>query len=200
MTAYANIYYLSEIADEPFACNSLQLLVEGGIAPSETFLRSLKELPRVESVSTRSRTADRAKRFFFMNQLISIGVMIGFAGTIFFASVLNSGLVNLAERQREVATFIAFGYSPWEIGNTFLRENMTLHLAGTLAGLPLGILLSSMAINAVNNDLLRLPLVISWSSFVGTFLVSILFAIVAHLVVQRHIHRMNCLEALNVKE
>ena len=50
----------------------------------------------------------------------------------------DDALVSLAERQREVATFLALGYTQWQVGAMFVRESMLVNVTGTLLGLPMG--------------------------------------------------------------
>jgi len=73
----------------------------------------LKELPALQSVHYRADTVNNLRTTVIETQSIFIGVLVFFAGVIFFCSVLNSSLVSLAERQGEVATFRVLGYTPW---------------------------------------------------------------------------------------
>ena len=57
---------------------------------------------------------------------------------IFFSSLLNTSLISLAERRREVATLRVLGYTEWQVGGLFFRESMLINVLGTLFGLPLG--------------------------------------------------------------
>jgi putative ABC transport system permease protein len=119
---------------------------------------------------------------------------------MFFGSIVNASLVNLAERQREVATFRALGYGPWRIGGLFFRESLLTSAVGTLAGLPVGWFLVWLTVNSYDNEMLRLPVVSAPWVWATTWLLSFLFLVLAHLVVQWNIHRMNFVEALKVKE
>ena len=58
---------------------------------------------------------------------------------IFFASLLNTSLIGLAERRREVATLRVLGYGAWQIGGFFLRESMIINVLGTLLRLSAGL-------------------------------------------------------------
>jgi putative ABC transport system permease protein len=114
---------------------------------------------------------------------------------------VNSSLVSLAEREREVGTFRALGYGPWEIGGMFLRENLLVNFCGTLLGLPFGyglVILTSWAYT--ENDLIRLPVVSAPWVWMTTIGLSFAFALLAHVVVQWRVHRMNFLAALQVTE
>ena len=109
-------------------------------------------------------------------------------------------MVNLAERQREVATFRALGYSAWQIGSMFLRENLLTNLTGALLGLPVGWGLTWLTAVSYNNDLIRLPVVSAPWVWWTTLGFAVLFALAAHAVVQASLSRMDYLEALKVKE
>ncbi|MCA9269261.1 MAG: FtsX-like permease family protein, partial [Planctomycetales bacterium] len=134
------------------------------------------------------------------NQFVFIVVLTVFSGVIFFGSIVNSSLVNLAERQREVATLTALGYSRWQIGATFLRESMVVNFVGTVLGMPLGYGLVALTAWAYATDLARLPVVSAPWVWWCTLGLSALFAALAHLVVQWRIHRLDVLAGLKVQE
>ena len=90
-----------------------------------------------------------------------------FAGVIFFCSLLNSSLISLAERRREVATLRVLGYTEWQVGGLFLRESLVINSLGTLVGLPLGYLLSYVLSRLYDTEMFRFPLVCPAGSVVG---------------------------------
>jgi putative ABC transport system permease protein len=133
-------------------------------------------------------------------QRVFIGILIVFAGIIFFSSLLNTSLISLAERQREVATLRVQGFDPWQIGGYFFRENLLITVVGTILGMPVGYLLGWAMAVIYNTDTIRFPLVTPPWVFFMTGLLGLLFALLAQLVVQLEISRMDWREALNVKE
>lgn len=198
MQTYADIEYLSRSIGEVFAQNGAQLRID---RRRETELnRELKQTPGVQSVLSRHDLIANLEKTMLESQSIFIGVLVLFAGVIFFGSIVNASLVNLAERQREVATFRALGYGEWRIGGTFLRESMVTNLIGTLLGMPVGYGLTVLTSMSYANELIRLPVVTANWIWGVTLLISLVFGLLAHGVVQWSIHRMNFLEALKVKE
>jgi putative ABC transport system permease protein len=125
---------------------------------------------------------------------------VGFAGVIFFGSILNSSLVSLAERQREIATLRVLGYGPWEIGSLLFRESLILTGVGTLLGMPLGYGLTVLMAKSYESELLRFPVVSSAWTWIATAVLALVFAVAAYLFVQVAVHRMDWLEALQAKE
>jgi len=77
---------------------------------------------------------------------------------------------------------------------------MVTNLIGTLLGLPFGYALTLLMAMAYANDLIRLPVVTAPWIWIVTLVLSVVFALMAHGVVQWRIHKMNYLEALKVKE
>lgn len=77
---------------------------------------------------------------------------------------------------------------------------MVVTLLGTLAGLPLGYLLTVMLSYAYDTEMFRFPVIVSSSVWIKTLMFSVAFGLLAHLGVQRTIHKLDCLDALNVKE
>lgn len=200
MAVYADIHYLSKLIHEELAINGVQLLVNPAADVRAEFFRSLKQLPGLQSTQARQDTINNLDESVVKLQRVFIGFLIVFAGMVFFGSMLNSALVSLAERRREVATFHVLGYSPWQIGGIFFRENMLVNLIGVLAGLPLGYLLMYWITEAYETELFRLPLVAPLHVWIETAVVGVVFGLFAQLFVQREIHRMDWLEALKVRE
>ncbi len=197
---YADLNYLSRLVDEEFAITGAQLSTTRDPLQLSALHRELKQTPGVQSINYRQEMIDNITEMMIVQQRIFIGVLTTFSGVIFFGSIVNASIVNLAERQREVATLRALGYGPWRIGGLFFRESMLTNLFGTLLGLPVGYMLMELTARAYNNDLIRLPVISASWIWSATIILAVLFAIAAQGVVQYSIHRMNYLEALNAKE
>jgi putative ABC transport system permease protein len=200
LAAYADIRYLSRLMDEPLAMSGAQLITSGDPKAMSELYRELKQTPGVQSINARRDIVDNLTETLLQNQFVFIGTLVVFSGVIFFGSILNASLVNLAERQREVATFRALGYGPWQIGGIFLRESLITSLAGTLLGLPTGYLLTEVTALSYDSDLIRLPVISAPWVWIDTLALAMLFTLLAHALVQRSIYRMDYLDALKVKE
>ncbi len=200
LATYADVHYLSRLLGEEFAMTGAQLQTHPGEANLRRLYHELKQLPGVEAVTNRRDLVDNITKTLLQNQFVFIGVLVVFAGVIFFGSIVNASMVNLAERQREVATFRALGYSQWSIGAMFLRESLVTNIMGTLLGFPAGYFLTWLTATAYENDLVRLPVVTAPWIWATSLACALGFALLAHGVVQLRINTMNYLEALKVKE
>ena len=200
LAAYADLEYLSRIIGEELAVTGVQLEVDPTPEVRRRLNRRLKELPALQAVNDRGHVIRNLRETVIQTQVIFIGLIVLFAGVIFFGSLLNASLVNLAERQREVATLEVLGYTPWQVGGHFFRESMLVNLAGTALGMPLGYLLTWLIAFGFNTELIRIPLVAPPGVWIWTLVLSATFAVAAHLVVQRAICQMDWLEAAKTKE
>ena len=159
LAVYARIDYLSRLVGEELAISDVQLVTDASPQGRRELYRQLKQLPGVRSVNVRADVIRNLIETLLETQYLFLGIWVLFAGVLFFGSVLNASLVSLAERQREVATFVALGYTRWQVGAMFMRESMLVNTAGTLLGLPVGYGLAQLMVYAYANDMLRLPLV-----------------------------------------
>ncbi len=200
MVAYANLSYLNQLVGEELSITGVQLAVSPDPAMRRALYREVKQLPALQAVTARADMIRIVRETLVKNQRVFIGLLVLFSGVIFFGSVLNSSLVSLAEREREVATLLVLGYSPWQVGGLFLRESMLTTLSGTLLGLPLGYLLSVAITIAYDTEMFRIPVVDpTWIGLV-TLVLGIGFGMLAHACVQRSILKLDWLEALKTKE
>jgi putative ABC transport system permease protein len=200
VAVYADIDYLAKLLGEEAAVNGVQLLVKPGDESYRALYGEIKQMPAVQSLSARADVIRNVNETLVKNQNVFIGLLVLFAGVIFFGSVLNSSLVSLAERRREVATLQVLGYGPWQVGSLFLRESMAVNFAGTLLGLPLGYLLNYGIVTAYDTEMFRIPIVDPTKVWMVVIGLGIAFGLAAHLVVQRSIHRMDWLDALKTRE
>ncbi len=197
---YAEIRYLSRLIGEELALTGVQLAVDPRPGQVDALYEALRELPALQGVHSRHDLIANIEKTIIEHMAVSIGFLVLFAGVVYFGSILNASLVNLAERQRELATLRVLGYGPWHIGSLMLRESLMVTVAGTLLGMPLGYLLTVLMARAYESELFRLPVVDGPEVYLGTLVLGILFALLAHLFVQRSIHRTDWLEALQAKE
>ena len=200
LTVYARIDYLSQAVGEEFAVNGVQLLTDNVPGHRAMLHHQLKRLPGVQSITARQDMVDNLMETIIQSQSATISVIVGFAGVVFFGSVVNASLVSLAERRREVATFRGLGYDTVRVGNLFLRETMITTLVGAVLGMPFGYGLTVLTAMAYNTDLIQLPVVTAPWIWLTTAALAVVFALIAHAVVQWRIATMNFVEALKVQE
>ncbi len=197
---YADFDYLNRLVGECGAMNQVQLLVDPSPPAQAALFEELKRMPSVEAVNCRADTVKSVEDTLVASMLGFICALIIFAGTIFFASILNSALIGLAERQREVATLRVLGYGPWQIGNLLFRESMIVTVLGTLLGMPIGYALTAGMALSYDSELFRFPVISTPLTWFATAVLALLFCTMAQMFVQRAIFKMDWLDALQSKE
>jgi len=197
---YADIHFLSRLIGEELAITSMQLATDRDPDHIAALYRELKRMPALEAVNSRADMVQMLETTLIQNMMVFIGMLVLFAGIVFFGSILNSSLVSLAERGREVATLRVLGYGPWQIGSLLLRESLIVTLIGTVLGMPVGYGVAVLMSMAYDTEMFRFPVVSSPATYIWTLVLALLFALLAHLAVQRAIHKMDWLEALQAKE
>ncbi len=197
---YADYRWLNALLGEASAISSIQLRTAQTAAERQAFLAELKRLPTLLNVQDLARERTNLWQTFVVKLGTMSYVMILFGAVIFFGAILNSALISLIERRREMATYRVLGYRPAEVGAMYLRESLLLNLTGTLLGLPLGWWMLVGMNSQYSNDLYVLPPVVTVSGWVWSIMLAIGFVLLAQLVVQRRINRMNWNEALSMQE
>jgi putative ABC transport system permease protein len=200
LSVYADIHYLSRLIGEEFAMTGVQLMLDRRPAERDALHRELKAMPAIRSINARADVIKNLMDTIVNTQKIFIGLIVIFAGVIFFSSLLNASLISLAERRREVATLRVLGYTPWQVGGLFLRESMVINVLGTLLGLPLGYSLAKLMSVIYDTEMFRFPLISPPPVWINTVVLAIVFAIGAHLIVQWNVHKLDWLEASKTKE
>ena len=200
IAVYADIRYLSRLIGEELALSGVQLATDRDPARRAALYRELKQMPNLQAVTARADMIQNLEETVLKHQGIVISLLVLFAGTVFFGSILNTSLVSLAERQREIATLRVLGYGPWHVGSLLLRESMITTAFGALGGMPLGYLLTVATAKAYASDMFRLPIITSSHVWILTMVLAIIFGLIAHLFVQRAIHTMDWLDALKTQE
>lgn len=199
VSAYANIDYLSRLIGEDRVANSI-LATSGQAGAWDELYTEVKERPDVVGISNRQRAITQMRETFIENIKVSISVLILFAGLIAFGSVLNTALVSLSEREREVGTFRVLGYTPGEIAAILRGEQIILAALGIMVGAFAGVGLIHVIAIAYDTDFLRMPVVIYPSRILIAALLMVFFISLAQLLVYGYIRRLPWLDALKVKE
>lgn len=199
LSAYADAGYLSRLLGEGEVYNQVLLALDPGASRPQV-MRALKDRPDVTGLSERRRNIDHVKESFGDIQLVSLGIMVFFAGLIAFASVLNTALVTLSERRQEVATLRVLGYHPGTVAGLFARESLVLNGLGVGLGLGGGVGLTHMLAWAYDTDLYRIPALTPPLRVLQTCLLMVIFVGLAQRFVDRSVGRVDCQEALSVKE
>lgn len=140
----------------------------------------------------------------FRNMLNSLDmvvvVMVVCAAALAFVVLYNLTNINIAERQREIATFKVLGFYNRETSRFIYIENIILSLLGICLGMVLGILLSGFIIRTVEVDNVMFGRDIYFTSFLYAAGLTMLFSLLVNAVMSYKIKGVNMVESLKSVE
>ncbi len=199
LTVYANETWLNKMMGS-HVINEARVLTHFNQKQKRQFLKELRQMPSLQTL-TDLKTQENLLNVQMDSTMRGMAfVMILFAAFIFFGAILDSTLISLSERKREIATFRTMGYFQSEVAKVFLRENLVTNILGTLIGLPLGKWMTHEFIKGLTSDAYSFPAVLTTMSYIYTVLLAICFVYLSQIVVNRKIKKLNWVEAMSLKE
>lgn len=128
--------------------------------------------------------------------LISI-VIIAFAAILCILVIFNITNMNIGERKREIATLRVLGYQQKEVSLYIYREINITTMIGVFFGIPLGYLLLNflfefLEFGNINN--------VNWYYYVITIAMSIIFVLLAEILLHKKIHKVDMNGSLKSNE
>ncbi|MCA9435699.1 MAG: FtsX-like permease family protein [Candidatus Omnitrophica bacterium] len=199
LSAYARIDYLSRLIGEEYSANVLLAKLQPGRRTIPLF-EELKERPSVIGVGERSRAFSQIDATFGETMGTMIVFTVFLSGLIAFGSILNTALVSLSEREREVGTLRVLGYTPYQVLQVFSGESFLLNAIGIVFGFAAGVALVNLIATFYSTELFRFPVVVYFSRILETGAIMIVIVVLAQTLVFRLIKKLKWLEVLQVKE
>ena len=127
---------------------------------------------------------------------IVVLVMIISAGALAIVVLYNLTNINLAERNREIATIKVLGFNHKETSNFVYRENIILTVLGIAVGLVLGIFLWSFVVKTVEIDTVMFGKQIHTLSYIFAFALTAAFALLVNFIMFFRIKAIDMVESL----
>jgi putative ABC transport system permease protein len=128
------------------------------------------------------------------------GVIVVFASIITLGIVYNGARIALSERGREMASLRVLGFTKAEITLMLLGEQAILTALAIPVGYVIGYLLCFLITKAIDNEMMRLPLVITQRTPALALCVTACAALFSGLLVQWRLRRLNLIEVLKTRE
>ena len=146
--------------------------------------------------SREAATSAAVERMSSMSMVVYI--LIVFGGGLACIVIYNLGIMSFFEQIRSLATLMVLGFYEREIKTLQLSENIIFAVCGILLGIPLGIALNRMILNAITT----MPLVEATRpvSLVLSCGVTLMFALVVNVVIGRKMRNIDMLGALKSVE
>lgn len=133
-----------------------------------------------------------------MNYVVIVVIIC--AGALAYIVLFNLTNINITERTREIATLRVIGLYRGETRRYVMTENYVLSVIGALVGIPAGIFLHRFVMSKIVLDAIAFPVVIHPISYLYSFVLTILFAVLVGLALRPRIDRIPMAESLKSVE
>jgi putative ABC transport system permease protein len=189
---------LHRLLREGNTVSAIHLLVDPNALPA--IYDRLKRTPRVSGVAVTRAALESFRAIMAQNFELITAFNVGFAGIIAFGVVYNAARISLSERSRELASLRVLGFTIAEISLILLGELALLTVLALPLGLFVGWALATWTLQAMQNELYRIPLVITPGSGAWSALTVIAAAAVSGLFVRRKLDRLDLIAVLKTRE
>lgn len=164
------------------------------------FYERVRRVPAIASVALRRAQGELFERMLAQNIGAMRTIEIIMAAIIAFAVVYNNARIALAERSRELASLRVLGFSRREVARILLGEI----LVSTSVAIPLGLLLgygmAAGVVGAYATDLMRIPLLVSDSTYALAALTVAVSAALSALIVRRRVDHLDLVGVLKTRD
>lgn len=159
----------------------------------------LKENDKISGVMLTSTVDSEYQKS--LNSLISIVILcIGCASILAFIVLINLNIINISERNRELATLKVLGFYEKEVSNYVFRENVILTVLGIIFGMILGHFVLGIIIQSAEVDTILLPNELSLKSLGYASLLTIIFTLITNFVMNPKIKKIDMIDSLKSVE
>jgi putative ABC transport system permease protein len=196
--AYMDNAALARLMSEPETASGAYLAVDP--RRQADLYRVLKKTPAIGSVALREATLASFLSTVVENMRINTTVLIGFACIIAMGIVYNSARISLSEHAIELASLRILGFTRTEVGAMLLGEQGLLTLCALPLGCALGFGLAALISIALEQELYRIPLVVSSRTYLLSIGVVLGAAAISGLLVWRKVKHLDLIEVLKTRE
>ncbi|MFO0725369.1 MAG: ABC transporter permease [Myxococcota bacterium] len=198
LSGYMGARELAKTLGEPVRANLVLAAVERSNIDAVT--RRLEELPWVGAVSRPDLDRDLLHAEI-ADALSALSVMLAFfAAAIAVGVVYNNARIALEIRSRDLATMRILGFTRGELAGVLLGEQAIQVALGVVPGLFLGRWFGGLWLVTIDRELLRIPLVVSPTSYLAAACVVTLAALISALIVRRQSDHLDLVAVLKARD
>jgi putative ABC transport system permease protein len=199
LSAYANQTWLSNLIGDSWVTNTILFKLFPALNYSNFILGTNNIAPMINLTELST-----GKKLFMqtMNQFMTFFVilMIIFAGVIAMGSIINTAMISLNERERDVASLRVLGFTNLQVARIFFGESAILNSIGIFLGLFGGIFFAYYMSTAFSTDMYRMPVVITIPRLLEATAIMIIFVVLSQIIIYRVIKKLNWFDVLNNRE
>ncbi len=174
----------------------VQVAGDSQIEPVRQQLDAIFQANPEVTVNTTAAVVDQAASFLDVILTI-LNVLLGLTILVAVLGVINTLLLSIFERTREIGLVRAIGLGRGQTGRMITVESILISVFGALIGIVVGVGLGVAIVGALRDDsngflILRVP----WSYLVITIVLSVVAGVLAAILPAIRASRLNVLEAI----
>lgn len=194
LSAYTDYSTLNELLDEDRMISVASMIYDQKY--EQDLYKKLKDMPKVATVTIKARLIKTFEETFANHLLVFTAFLTSFAMVIAIGIVYNSARISLSERAWELASLRVLGFTKTEVTRLLLGELSAQLIFGIPLGFYLGKLLAEFSISLIPAEVIRLPLIISASTYAYSALTILVAAFISAIIVRRHINKLDLVGVL----
>ena len=169
--------------------------VKEGYKPEEIKSQILEKCPAVYSAMTYDENIEKIDGYMSSVGQMTLTIKI-FAILLAVVVLINLAILNFNERKRDIATLRVLGFSRFEIASSLIYEVMILTVIGSLLGMVIGLPLEMLTLGINQVELIDWKYVIFPITYLISFLISVVTALVANLIISTRVNKISMSESL----
>jgi len=198
VAAYMSMDALRRLTREGPRASGAYLLTDG--ARLAAVSEELKRAPAVASVVSPASMMASFESQLEDSLFIAVFFIVGFASVISVAVIYNGTRIALSERGRELASLRVLGFTRQEVATLLFGEQAVITVVAIPVGWMIGYGLAYLLVTSMASETYRIPLVVSFQTYVWTALITLVAATASALLVRRRLNRMDLIAVLKTRE
>lgn len=166
----------------------------------DTLYREIKATPAIASIALQDVALANFRIALVIIVTTMSGIYTGLAAVIAFGVVYNNVRIALSERARELASLRILGFSRSEVYWILVLELVIVSLLAQPVGWAAGYLLAWVTKVNMDEDLMRMPLVLEPRTFATASAIVLAAAAVSSYLVRRRIDRLDLVAVMKTRE
>ncbi len=198
LSAYLDTSSLSKLMSDDGRVSGANLFLDKSMELSVQ--ASLKERPKIASITFKSHLLNTFNEFFAKNILVFTGFLALFAIIIAFGIIYNNTSTGFSERAWEIASLRVLGFTKAEVARLLLGGMLVELCVGIPLGYILGYQLASLSLKMIPDELMRVPLQIEPSTYFFATIITLVSAIIGAWVIYRRVKKLDLVGVLRSYE
>ncbi|WP_307478207.1 ABC transporter permease [Cytobacillus purgationiresistens] len=166
---------------------------------SDDLITDLESTENIQSVAVKSQLREEMDSLYETTKT-TVYIMIILSACLALAVIFNISSINIFERKRDMATLKVLGYHKGEIRSLVNTENFFITTFGCFIGVIFGAILFKFVLASAESEEMYIPYNVSFSMILLSIVLTYLFTILANLMLQRKINKIDMVESLKSVE